>query len=89
MIQFDRIELVAYSNKPLDSIDFDAKEALNSNSVRLNKKCRKLEIRVTYLFPNFRFDTQNLNLRISLHAFIENKFYHFHLLHYANNQAEQ
>ena len=52
MIRFERIELATYPNKPLDSMDFNSKEALNSSSVESNrimkilKKCQKtLKIR--------------------------------------------
>ena len=33
MIWFGRIELATYPNRPLDSMNFNAKEALNSSSV--------------------------------------------------------
>ena len=58
MIQFDRIEQATYPNKPLDSMDFNAKDSLNSSSVRPNEnfqKNQKFEIRSFDLFSNFRF----------------------------------
>ncbi len=54
-------------NKPLDSMNLNAKEALNSSSVRphrimkISKRIKKkienskFEIRSAYLFPHFRF----------------------------------
>jgi hypothetical protein len=69
MTRFDRIELITYiPEKPLDSMDFNAKEALNSSSVWSNrimkilKKCQKnLKIRNSFgrsfAAYSVRFDT--------------------------------
>jgi hypothetical protein len=37
MIRFGRIELATYPNKPLDSMDFNANEALSESSFRPNR----------------------------------------------------
>ncbi len=42
MIRFDRIELATYRNKPLDSMDFNAKEALKSSEVSPQYQAKKL-----------------------------------------------
>jgi hypothetical protein len=76
MIRFDRIELPTYSYKPLDSMDFNAKEALNSSSVESNrkmkilKKCQKtLKIRnivrpnVFHIFDSIRFDFDLIRIK--------------------------
>ena len=53
MIRFGQIELAIYPNRPLDSMDFNAKEAHHEN---LNKNQKKIfEIRSADLFPHFRF----------------------------------
>jgi hypothetical protein len=44
MIQFGRIELATYPNKPLDSMDFNEKEALNLSAVRSNQSSKSSKI---------------------------------------------
>ena len=78
MIWFGRIELATYPNRPLDLMNFNAKEALNSSSVHPaesnheNLK-KKLKIRLAEFFPHFGFDSLRfksfryaLNSRVSL-----------------------
>ena len=50
MIMFDRIELATYPDKPLDSMDFNEKEALKSSSVSLQYQAKKLFLELVKKF---------------------------------------
>ena len=63
--RFDAIELATYMNKPLDSMDFKEKEALNSNSVRSNGIGKNLKI--WNLFGKFFYSFRLASVRYSLH----------------------
>ncbi len=68
MIWFDRIELATHPNKPLDPMDFKAKEVLNSSfgSAELITmkwlKSLQIEILLAEFFPRFRFNSLRFNL---------------------------
>jgi hypothetical protein len=70
-----------YQNKPLDQIDFKAKEALNSSSVRLNRKNAKKIIKFGGFFSHYSFrfasvpiKSQDNDIKYSEVAKLANKF---------------
>jgi len=58
MIQFDRIELSTYPSRPLDPIDFKAKQV--HRIIKMPKKIKNFEISSTNFFTHFRFGSLRL-----------------------------